>query len=331
MITIGYDFAGSLVTASADARAHFAGLDVFLESLETEHRADPAFRIVVKVGELPAPPDDARILHTGPVWDEPDAIYAVADGTRIFHLPGKASLTISPVERTGTIFVTPDTVRCVGGLCGMHAIDAAVEATGQILLHGAALTLPDRSAGVVLHAASGTGKTTTTLRLAFDGMGVFTDDAAVIRSAAAGHEVWGLPRDLKIHKTTAALDPRFHGLASGSWDCNGEQPVRRDTLITSGVRVEPAHPVPLRAFVHLLRNAETMSGPTTVRPISKTEALYALVQDNVRGADKGLPDFQRDRMTRISATIRDVATLECRIGNDYDRITQRLLEALEIC
>lgn len=330
MISSSYDFAGHRIDVAAEAHSHFAGIAAFLRSLSAHDTGSlPEFRIVVRVGALPLMPDDARILHSGPIWDEPRAIYAVRGQTRFFLLPDKGHLKIEPSEAVATITVTPEQTDCLPGLCTMHAIDAALEATGQFLLHGAALTLPDRSGGIFLHAASGTGKTTTTLRLAFDGMGIFTDDVAVIRRSITSPEIWGLPRDLKVHKNTAALDPEFAQLVDGDWDRNGEQAVGRDRLVSAGVRVETARPVPLKAFIHLVRDAATQLEPTSVKPISRTEALYAVAQDNVRGSDKGVPDFQRSRLSGIAEIIREIVTLECRVGYDFKNVTSRLLAALQ--
>ena len=328
MISSSYDFAGSTVAISAEERQHFAGLDAFLASLATTATDNPAFRIVVQIAESPALPPDAEILHTGPVWDEPLAIYAVQSERRLLLVPEKALLVVDPKERTATIRITKNAISSVTGLCGMHAIDAAIEATGQMPLHGAALTLPDRSAGLLLHAASGAGKTTTTLQLGFDGFGVFTDDIAVVRQDRSGPFIWGLPRDFKIHKNSACLSARFASLVSGNWDRNGEQPINREALLNAGVRVEPAQPVALRALVHLVRNEATSARPTSVRPISRTEALYALVQDNVRGSNRGVPQFQQRRMEEIAEIARDVLTLECCIGHDFASVAQRLLQAL---
>jgi hypothetical protein len=328
MIEIGYNFAGSLVVLSAAERAHLSGFDTIINRLATATTRDPQFRITVHVAEVVALPEGVTIVQSGPVGNEPSAIYAIQAECRYLLLPDKACLVYDPSAARVDLTVLPDKIACAGDLCGMHAIDIALEATGQLLIHAAALTLPDQSAGLLLYAVSGMGKTTTTLRLVFDGFGVFTDDVAVVRSGARGPEVWGLPRFLKIHKNTAAMDPRYAPLAKGDWDRNDEQVVRLDDLARAGVRVEPAVPTPLAALVCLTRNADTLSRPTEVRPLSRADALCTLTEDNVRSSNQGILKFQAARMMVIANLVRDVATFECRVGSDFENVSERLLTAI---
>src|SRR5690606_27351699 len=112
------------------------------------------------------------------------------------------------------------------------ALYAMLHVTGQMLVHAAALRLPDADAALVLFAPSGAGKTTTSLALALQGFGLLTDDATVLsggdRSTAAC--VWGLPRPPKVHRNTAELLPALGKLLGPKWNADGEQALSPEVL-----------------------------------------------------------------------------------------------------
>lgn len=325
-----YDLAGLQFEVIATDAAYIEAMDLYLaslSSLDTGTEAKGAFRLTISAGHALELPEGAHILHRGPVFDDPDVSFALQGARRIVLIPGKGMIEIDIGGRTATMTIHPGMASAVRGILGMHAIDSALEAGGQILLHGAAMTLPDRSGGFILHAPSGTGKTTATLQLAFAGYGLYSDDIAVIRPSHAGAELWGLPRHLKIHRRTADLDPRFAALVGDEWNNDGEQSVPRATL-EADVRVEPADPVPLKAFIHLVRDDGTMAGPTALRHLARPDALVALAADNIRTGTDGVPGFERARMAILSAYIRDTPTFECRIGRDLDGLPQLIAAAL---
>ncbi|TIT54542.1 MAG: serine kinase, partial [Mesorhizobium sp.] len=88
------------------------------------------------------------------------------------------------------------------------------------MLHTAGLTLPGRDAVVLIHAPSGTGKTTTSLALATHGFGLCSDDAMIL-NVGATPVAWGLPRHVKIHEKTARMIPQVAPCLGPSWDRNG--------------------------------------------------------------------------------------------------------------
>ncbi|TIV48302.1 MAG: serine kinase, partial [Mesorhizobium sp.] len=200
------------------------------------------------------------------------------DAGDVFHLvfPGQQTLSILDKESCAEIRVHPDSK--IKWTLLMMVLDAALDAGGQHMLHTAGLTLPGSDALVLVHAPSGTGKSTTSLALASQGFGLCSDDVMILRATQDGVTAWGMPRKVKIHRNTAAMLPFVSPCLGETWDAEGEQAVSLDRL-GEIIRVEDVRARPIAALLHLARSAD---GGTRLVPMARTDAMVALAADNVR-------------------------------------------------
>jgi hypothetical protein len=193
----------------------------------------------------------------------------------------------------------------------MLVLDAALDAGGQHMLHTAGLTLPGRDTIVLIHAPSGTGKTTTSLALATQGFGLCSDDAMILDLALEKQPLaWGLPRHVKIHQKTAEMIPQVAPCLGPSWDRNGEQAVSLQRL-SEIVRIESPVARPVAAVLHLARSADR---ETRLVPMARTDAMVALAMDNVRTSMTGLLPSQKRRLATIGKLVSSVPTFTLEVG-----------------
>ena len=178
----------------------------------------------------------------------------------------------------------------------MLVLDAAIDASGQFMLHAAGLTLPGSEAQVLIFAESGTGKTTTSLALADSGFGLCTDNSMVIRLDGSATSGWGLPRDLKVHHNTARMMPWLKPYLNGKWNDEGEQAVTRAAL-ADRIRIETAARRPVAGIFFLQRGEGVKSAAA---PLGQTDTLVSLAADNVRTGQTGLLASHRRRFAGLA-------------------------------
>lgn len=299
----------------------FAGI---LRGLDHESRQDPAFTLTIRQDVPAAIPASAVTVYEGPVFHEGDCVFADNGGQLCLLFANRVSLVLNADRTSGEIVAAPDYIGRIGATCGMMAIDAAIDATGQFILHAAGLTLPGSRAQALVFAKSGTGKTTTALALAGSGFGLCSDDAMVIRIGEMDASGWGLPRDLKVHRNTAEMMPWLKPFLNGKWDTAGEQALARATL-SDLVRIENAERRPIAGVFMLERGDADRS---VVTPVAQTEALVSLVADNVRTGKTGLLDLQRRRFASLASLVSRVPTFRITVGADPKSTAPALLEAL---
>jgi len=159
------------------------------------------------------------------------------------------------------------------------ALDYAVANNGQSLCHAACILLPDKKSVVLIHAPSGTGKTTTSMALTSLGYFIVSDDASGLFCSPenSSAEAWGIPRAAKVHKKTielvSELKPFVH---EGSWDEAGEQFIERDVLIDAGYMAD-AGLMPIKAIIELQRDPLKPAG---IEKLDKFDTIKALLEDN---------------------------------------------------
>ena len=163
---------------------------------------------------VPIGPDaDATLLHEGSGQDGKSVTVHESGSVMWYVRPDLASLRLDTAMRTADLILAENAKLSESFDLSVHAMDAAIAATGQTLVHAACLADRDgRSFGLVF-APSGTGKTTTTLALAHAGYAMANDDAAVLSANPDenGFLVWGLARDPNVppqNRRNAALASR---------------------------------------------------------------------------------------------------------------------------
>ena len=232
-----FDLIGSVLRVESEDERLIDRFATLLRGLSIETGGKPAFTLTIREGTPPPIPASASIIYEGPVFWEGDCVYASTEAQLHLSFPDKLSMVIDPATNSAEIIVASDSVSRVSATAGMLVLDAAIDASGQFMLHAAGLTLPGRDAQVLVFAQSGTGKTTTSLALGDSGFGLCTDDSMVIRVDGSKATGWGLPRDLKVHRNTAEMMPWLKPYLQGNWNDEGEQAVTRAAL-SDRIRVE---------------------------------------------------------------------------------------------
>jgi hypothetical protein len=320
-----FDLAGSLFEVTAEHGRLIEPLETFLGELSADGAAEPGFRLMIRYGTPAAVPGGAQIICDDPDHEAGECRFAEIGDDLYLLFPGVISLRLGGGERSAEMVVAPGCEDRINATAGIHAIDAAISAGGQYLIHSAGLTLPGGGASILVHGPSGSGKTTTALALAGAGFGLASDDAMVLRINDGGASAWGLPRDLKVHRQTCAMLPWLEPLVTGDWDEADEQVLPRDQL-REVIAIEAAKPVPIAGLCHLVRDNDQACA---VEPLSRTDALTSLVADNLRAGRTGLLPAGKRLFDALAKLVSRVPALEIHPGGDPAAMAPVILGALE--
>ncbi|WP_217571584.1 serine kinase [Mesorhizobium sp. GbtcB19] len=306
--TFCYDLKGQVIGITAARADLWPSFDLMLGTLRLDEPVQPGFRVnIVETPQLQENPE-GKLAFDGEV--PLDGHCRMIDAGGIFHLvfPGQQTVAIHDGEGWAEIRVHPDYK--IKWTLLMIVLDAALDAGRQHMLHTAGLTLPGSDALVLIHAPSGTGKSTTSLALASQGFGLCSDDVMILKTTADGVTAWGMPRKVKVHRHTAAMLPFVAPCLGETWDAEGEQAVSLDRL-GEIIRVEDVRARPIAALLHLARSVD---GETRLVPMARTDAMVALATDNVRTGMTGLLPLQKRRMATIATLVKTVPTFTLRVG-----------------
>jgi len=268
--------------------------------------------------------NDATLIHDGPLGaglSNPGQIFT-APNKEWLVVEGTGSVAVDQLERLASIRITPDANPVAAATVALFAIDAALFATNQQLLHGAGLILPSQTGAILLFAPSGAGKTTTALALALNGFKILTDDALVLRAGGEQPTVWGLPRPMKVHWRTAELLPTLKSVIGSTWNDEGEQVLTRREFSQLGATAPAGIPVPVVA-VYLL--ADRSSGEHRIERASKAEALLAVAADNIGTSQAGVLPRQVQKMEAAAEMLNRVDVARLHVGPDIDTLSPALI------
>ncbi len=279
-----------------------------LAGLRIAEPVEPGFRLGITETETLDETPHGLLVFDGEVPEDGSCRMIEDGGTIHLVFPGRQTVAINGGEGWAELRIRPGTK--AAWTPSMLVLDAALDAGGQHMLHTAGLTLPDHDAVVLIHAPSGTGKTTTSLALATQGFGLCSDDAMIVNVASGKVVAWGLPRAVKIHQKTAQMIPQVAPCLGQTWDRNGEQPVSLERL-AGIVRVENASARPVAALLHLARSADSQ---TRLVAMAGTDAMVALAVDNVRTGMTGLLPMQKRRLATIAGLVNSVPTFRLEVG-----------------
>lgn len=326
MIQKFYDLQGASlrVTAMQPVLVDFFGR-IFAGRSRPLPTAPLAFGLTITSGEPRSMPEGAELLYEGPVLDEGDARFWQGPEGRLLVFPGVISLSLSDKVREATIIVAPGAEERIVMTCGQLALQAALLAAGQFLVHAAGLTLPDGRVALIF-GRSGAGKTTSTLALAAGGLGLCSDDAMACNVTGDRPTAWGMPRSLKVHRHTAEMLPWVQPLLSGDWSAEDERPVALSALRTT-VTVESIAAREIAAVFVLERSGAMAS---CCEPVSKAEVLALAAADNLRATRLGVSQGERELFRRLGGLVRAVPTYRLAAGSDPTDLTPVMLAALQI-
>lgn len=309
-----YSLAGPVLKVASDCEQLLDGIDRHLRALRLAASAPEIFTLSLRSGTPCGIPPTAKIYYRGEITGEGSCVFGEDEAARYFLMPGRVSFVLDSSGESGCLTIESGEEARLSGTAFIHALDAALVAGGQTLIHAAAATLPDRRSAILIFAPSGTGKTTTSLALLRGGYGVYSDDTAVIRKNGGQHRLWGVPRPFKVHRRTARLFPWLHGHLTGKWDAHGEQLLSMDSAGKLG-RIEAAQPCKVAAAIRL--NGRS-AGQHALRRLSKNEALVSLSADNLRTGAGGMPRFMQSRFGVLANLIQETATFDLTTGEDME-------------
>lgn len=286
--------------------------------------SNPEFRLMVREGTPEEVPAGAATIYRGPVPGEGACHFARAGGRHYLHVAGRVALVLERDGRQAFMTVASGHEERAGMAAGIFALQAAINTTGQFLLHAAGVTVPGGNDLVVIFGQSGAGKTTTTLSLCDEGFGLCSDDAMIFRATAQGTTAWGLPRNLKVHRNTAAMLDWVGPLLSGEWSNEDERPLRQADL-KGRIRFAP----PGRQRVAGLFKLERSGGArSAVSEMGAADALAALAADNMRLGAPGLLAGEAKQFAAFAGLARSVPVFRLRAGSDLSTIAPAVTAAL---
>jgi len=226
-----------------------------------------------------------------------------------------ATLTVAPPSQS---------TQAEFSISSFQAIESAWRVSGLFPLHAAALVTP-RGRGILFVGASGTGKTTLTIRLAGEGWRYLSDDGVGVETGPFGVMAWGLRRIFMVVEED--LDPRFQG--SRRWpDSSG--PAGPDQAPKHAVFGDVMFP---NAFVPSARpSAIVFLGPDDssgleappLRPLPRSRALARLVETATWPTDQPrLSERQLDALRDLAAQC-DHFSLDYRAHPKHDALSEAL-------
>jgi hypothetical protein len=278
--------------------------------------------------QLASDPDEApldpqmQLTASGPLPAGHGARRYDSPGGAVLDVPSQARLTVSFPDRSAEIRWREESSRAAYADCLSAAVCEILNASGQYVLHAAAIAAPTPAGPqlVLLVGRSGTGKTTASLALHGEGWQLLTDDAAFI---ADGPTVWGLPRPLKVHRNTLKLLPELQAMTEGP-PADDEFPLPYEKI--AGELVGRALPV---AAVVVL--GDRSAGDHALTPIDPAEALCQLVERNVAVRDGLRSETAAKAFAAISQTVA-AAWAGCyrlNAGNDLPSLRRVIADAIE--
>lgn len=293
-----YDLGPTRVRVDAECSLLLDGFEWFLgERGSGSPMADHTFAIALRTG-VPEPiPAGAETLYDGPLHAEGRCVFSRKGPLYFMAFPGETRMVIDQRARRADAVISPDHHERAHGSIVPIAIEFALDIEDQQVVHAAGLSLPGQDGMILVSAPSGTGKTTSALALARSGLSLAADDVMVLRRAGSRILAWGLPRALHIHRETAGLLPWL--TLPTQWNDDGEQAVPRSALRQVLALEDRELPV---SRLFLLRRGEGLA----IEPMTKADALSALMADNVRGSTAGITPLQQRRLEMLADLVRTV-------------------------
>ena len=155
------------------------------------------------------------------------------------------------------------------------------------MVHAACLDPPDGNGRIIIHAPSGTGKTTTAMALSDLGYRLCSDDMTVL-APRSGNTVLasGIPRAFKVHQKTVEAIGWLAGLADPRRMGRQRRTVDHPQ---SGIRPRIAWRYPSEAAAKRGCVAADRQPPGGTHVLNGADALMELMADNISlGAGRAL-------------------------------------------
>jgi hypothetical protein len=307
--------------ASSALAAQFATSYHLLSEDANGAGLDPApFRLRIELGSLPTASATASLAFEGSITPGGHCQLFIEGGRTLLLFPERGALVVDSQAMSAHMTIRPGEERSLVSVLGLAAIEAAAFAGGQAVVHAAALTLPGDTGMILIHAPSGVGKTTTSLALVAGGFSLESDDVAFI-SGDSVMKAWGMPRDLKVHRQSAAMMPWVQPMLTGSWTLENERRLPWQTLNPFRQRGQ-CTPRPVAALFRLLR----VGSRSEIRASDRAQMLASLAADNVRSSRHGLIAMQAHRFQMLAKLSSSVPVFDLCIGQDLHQLPRLVHE-----
>ena len=314
-----YNLNGVGLAVEAADESHAAFLDPILGQLTVARTVRPHWKITITKARTVARPAVARAIWDGPLPEGLPSILTSNGGWTTLTVPGHFAMTNRRAACSSRVRVTSAGQSSIQGTAAFWLIEEILAARNRHLLHGACLVTAETDQAIALFAPSGTGKTTTALALARNGLGLAGDDALVLHNAKNASYVWGIPRAMKVSRRTAEMLPWLAPvLAPHKHD---EQALRFDDL---ELIVEPASAARRRCAAVVVLTKPNGVGHRA-EMIAKADALTHIVADNIRRAPTGVDVKGQAAFAAIARLVTRTPTITLSVGPDPCSLTPELI------
>ncbi|MGO9948131.1 MAG: hypothetical protein ACLPWG_14925 [Steroidobacteraceae bacterium] len=314
-----YNLNGVGLTVEAADESHAAFLDPILGQLTAARPVRHHWKITITKARAVVRPAVARAIWDGPLPEGLPSILTTNSGWTTLTVPDHFAMTNRRATCSSRVRVTSAGQSSIQGTAAFWLIDEILAARNRHLLHGACLVKAETDQAIALFAPSGTGKTTTALALARNGLGLAGDDALVLHNAKNASYVWGIPRAIKVSRRTADMLP---------WLAPVLAPHKQDE---QALRFGDLEPIVKSASTARRRCAAivVLMKPNGIghraEMIAKADALTHIVADNIRRAPTGVDVKGQAAFAAIARLVRRTPTIILSVGPDPCSLTPELI------
>ncbi len=289
----------------------------------------PITRLAISECDVPPRPKDQQHFYSGELQGHGIFEFGRASGGWSMWQPNILSATFDEGHEVCEIYVSPNCPDEKIAMAGAFAVDHAVGFGGQCMIHGACLEVPNSTDRIIVHAKSGTGKTTLALALALSGYKICSDDSAVIcKKPNSSASVWGLPRSPRIDPhTKTVLKGVEPFIVSGTANHRGKYTLSRERMQNRGLTAD-LRPATVLAVIGLSRDYDELCN---WRRLDKYDGLISLVEDNIHFGPKGFFPGHERRLDLYSAMLATAVPFELNIGNDVNEAVEAVNQVVQDC
>jgi hypothetical protein len=316
-----YDLNGILLAVVADEQ-DVGFLDPILAPLAVGTETSPDWTVSVHIADRIELPEASDTIWRGPLPEGLESVLSERDGRRSLTVIGQCTMTHQADSHSTLIQVAAAETNGIRGTAAFWLIDEILAERGQFLLHGACLVRPGTEEAIAIFAPSGTGKTTTALALARNGLALATDDALVLENTKAGSLIWGIPRAIKVHQRTAGFLPWLRPVLK-AWE--GEEQALALAEVEKVVRCASATRRRCTAVVVL---AKPNAVDHRLDRIAKADALTFILSDNVRKAPAGVDVNGQATFAAAALLVTRTPTFVLSVGPDPGSLHPDLIFAM---
>ncbi len=318
-----YDLHGCTLGILSEDPAVAAFLDPILAPLMCDPPAVCDWSISLVAVDAIETPEGGPRLFEGALPEGLPAVIIEHENRRSLIVGGHFAISLSLTARTVELRYIGDRSEAMGGTASFWMLGDILAAHSLHLLHGAAVVDPATKEVIALFAPSGTGKTTTALALARNGLHLAADDALVLSVHENVSLIWGIPRRLKVSQKTAAMLPWLSPCLTENWT-DGEQAIERDALASLVTLARPEPRRVGRVIVLIPPNGHDH----ILTPMAKPDALTRIAHDNLRTAPGGIEPDKAAAFAALSTLIATTPVVALSPGPEPSTLATRVFEIL---